>query len=106
MRTLLDEQLPRALARWLHGHQIDTVGDRGWGGTKNGALLRRMRGEYDAFVTMDRGIEHQQNIAALPFGVILIHAASNRMGHLEPLVPAILEALPLLQPGQILHVSG
>jgi hypothetical protein len=82
------------------------VGDRGWGGTKNGALLRRMQGAYDAFVTMDRGIEYQQNIAALPFGVILIRAASNRMGHLEPLVPAILEALSSIQPGQLLQVGG
>jgi hypothetical protein len=27
-----------------------------------------MRGEYDALLTMDQGIEFQQNIAALPFG--------------------------------------
>ena len=64
-----------------------------------------MQGEYDVLVTMDRGIEHQQNLSALSFGVLLIRAASNRMEHLDPLVPAILDALVLLRPGQILHVG-
>ena len=94
------------LARRLPGHQVDTVGGRGWGGVKNGELLERMQGEYDPFVTMDRGIEHQQNLTRLSFGILLIRAPSNRMEHLEPLVPAILDALDLLQPGQILHVGG
>ena len=105
MRVLLDEQLPADLAGLLPDHQVDTVGGRGWAGLKNGDLLRRMRGEYAAFVTMDRGIEHQQNVALLPFGVVLVRAASNRMAHLEPLVPAILAALAVLQPGQLLRVG-
>ena len=105
MRTLLDEQLPIELAGWLSGHQVDTVTGRGWSGLKNGALLRRMRGEYDAMITMDRGIQHQQNVSALPFGVLLIRARSNRMPDLVPLVPAILEALARLQPGQLLTVG-
>jgi len=64
-----------------------------------------MMGVYDALLTMDRGIEHQQNLARLPFGVILIRAASNRMEHLEPLVPAIIDALAVLQPGQLIGIS-
>jgi hypothetical protein len=64
-----------------------------------------MQGEYDALVTMDRGIEHQQNLAALSFGVLLIRAASNRMEHIEPLVPAIQDALAVLQPGELVQVG-
>jgi hypothetical protein len=101
VRVLLDEQLPADLAERLCGHQVDTVASRGWAGVKNGDLLRRMHGEYDALVTMDRGIEHQQNLTASPFGVLLIRATSNRMMHLEPLVPAILETLATLRPGQL-----
>jgi hypothetical protein len=52
-----------------------------------------MRGEYDALVTMDRNIEFQQNVSALPFGIVLIRAASNRLSHLVPLVPSLLDAL-------------
>lgn len=74
MRALLDEQIPRGLARNLPGHQVDTVGRRGWSGVKNGALLRLMQGEFDALITMDRGIEHQQNLSGLTFGIVLVHA--------------------------------
>ena len=83
---------------------IPLVG-RGWTGITNGELLRRMRGEYDALFTMDRGIEFQQNLTALTFEVLLIRAPSNRMVHLQPLVPAIRDALPALKPGQ-LHRIG
>jgi len=38
-----------------------------------------MRGTYDVLVTMDRNLEFQQNLSALPFGVILVRAPSNRM---------------------------
>ena len=106
MRVLLDEQLPLDLAALLQGHSVDTVVDRGWTGITNGELLGRMRGEYHALVTMDRGIEFQQNLTAVSFGVLLVRAPSNRMVHLQPLVPAILDALPALKPGQVHRIGG
>jgi hypothetical protein len=90
----------------LPGHQVDSVVGQGWAGLKNGPLLQRMHGEYDALVTMDRSLEFQQDVAALPFGVLLVRAASNRMAHLAPLVPAILEALSSLEPGQIHRIGA
>jgi Domain of unknown function (DUF5615) len=106
VRVLLDEQIPVDLATALQGHSVDTVVGRGWTGITNGELLRRMGTEYEALVTMDRGIEFQQNLAAASVGVLLVRARSNRMIHLLPLVPAILEALPSLKPGQPHRVSG
>ena len=90
----------------LEGHSAVTVAVRGWAGVKNGDLLRRMHGEYDALLTMDRGIEFQQNIAGLPFGVLLVLAPSNRMVHLQPLVPAILEALQAVKPGGLRRIGA
>lgn len=106
MRVLLDEQLPVDLAPELHGHQVDTVVGRGWAGVKNSDLLRRMLGGYDIFVTMDRGVEFQHNISALPFGVVLIRATSNRMQHLRPLVPAIVDAIAATKPGHLQRVGA
>jgi predicted nuclease of predicted toxin-antitoxin system len=71
MRVLLDEQLPLDLSMELRGHAVDTVVSRGWAGIKNGELLARMRGQYDVLVTMDRGIEFQQRVAVLPFGIVV-----------------------------------
>jgi len=62
VRVLLDEQIPLDLAAVLQGHSIDTVVGRGWAGITNGELLRRMRGEYEALITMNRGIEFQQTL--------------------------------------------
>ncbi|MCI0433315.1 MAG: DUF5615 family PIN-like protein [Gemmatimonadetes bacterium] len=106
MRVLLDEQLPLDLAAALQSHTVDTVAGRGWTGITNGELLRRMEGEYDALVTMDRGIEFQQNLTTVAVGVLLVRAPSNRMVHLQPLVPAILDALPALKPGQLHRIGG
>jgi hypothetical protein len=93
------------MARMLEGYAATTVAGRGWAGVKNGELLQRMYGEYDALLTMDQGIEFQQNIAVLPFGILLILAPSNRLAHLQPIVPAILEALLQLRPGQLRRVG-
>ena len=68
MLVLLDEQLPLDPAAALVGHRVDTVAGRGWSGITNGELLRRMEGQYDALVTMDRGIEFQQNLTSATVG--------------------------------------
>jgi len=93
VRVLLDEQIPVGLAVELYGHEVDTVVGRGWAGVKNSDLLHQMSGDYDVFVTMDRAIEFQQDTSALPFGIVLVRAASTRMVHLRPLVPAMPEAI-------------
>jgi predicted nuclease of predicted toxin-antitoxin system len=40
MRILLDECLPKDLARELPGHTVQTVAQAGWAGISNGKLLR------------------------------------------------------------------
>ena len=105
MRILLDEQIPIDLSSELHGHAVETVVGRGWAGIKNGELLSRMR-HYDVLVTMDRSIEFQRQVSALPFGIVIVRAASNRMQHLKPLVPAILAAITAAKPGQVERVGA
>ena len=41
MRVLIDESLPRQLARLLPGHDARMVQTEGWSAVKNGELLRR-----------------------------------------------------------------
>lgn len=105
MRVLLDEHVPVDLARELLDHEVDTVVGRGWSGVKNGDLLNRMSGHYDVLITMDRSIEFQQRISWFPFGIIVVGAVSNRMGHLRPLVPAMLAAIGGARPGQVQRVG-
>lgn len=106
MRVLLDEHLPIDLSLQLHGHTVDTVAGLSWAGIKNGELLSCMRGHYDVLITMDRGIEFQQQISTLPFGIVIIRARSNRMQHLSPLVPAIRAAVAASKPGRVQRVGA
>ncbi|HYR09668.1 MAG TPA: hypothetical protein VEQ60_17975 [Longimicrobium sp.] len=50
---LLDECTPRKLRRELTEHEVRTVPEMGWSGTKNGALLRRAGAEFDVLLTVD-----------------------------------------------------
>ena len=75
------------------GHECLTVQRAGWSGIKNGKLLALAGTKFDVFLTMDGGLEFQQNLFTLPIAVLIAEALSNRMEHLEPLVPEILREL-------------
>ena len=107
MRVLLDENLDWRLKRHFDADfQVVTVTERGWSGKKNGELLRAAESEFDAFITMDRGIEYQQNLGNLSLGIVLISARSNRRQDVEPAMPAVNAALRTIQPGQLVRVAA
>ncbi len=51
MRILLDECVPSPMRDVLSGHNCETVRERGWGGIKNGELLRLAEDQFDLFIT-------------------------------------------------------
>lgn len=105
MRILIDECLPRRLARELTGHQVETVAQAGWSGVKNGDLLRRAAGNYEALVTIDRRFAEGQSVPP-SLVIILLVAKSNRIEALRPLVPALLQALASAPKGERIRVGG
>ena len=104
MRILLDESLPRPLARLLPEHDVRTVAAMGWAGKRNGELLQLAAVDFDAVVTADQNLEHQQDLAALPIAVIVLTAPTNRIESLRPLIPTLLQILQTLAPRQLVHV--
>lgn len=104
-RVLLDENVPRQLARELPGHSASTVRSEGWTGVLNGELLRRIQAAgFDVFVTADRNLEHQQTLASLVFGVVVLVPRRLKLEHLLPLVPMLRQAVASVRPGEIRHV--
>jgi predicted nuclease of predicted toxin-antitoxin system len=106
VRVLLDANLPRGLARLLTGHEVHSVHQRRWSALDDGALLDACTGEYSAFVTMDQSLHFQQNLRGRSVAVIVLRARGNRMQDLEPLVPALLAALPGARQGEVTHVGA
>ena len=98
MRLLLDESVPSRLRRSLTGHSVRTVFEAGWSGVKNGKLLALAAAEFDAFVTVDKNLPFQQNLATLPIALVVLDSVSNELPALLPLVPALLLALASLKP--------
>ena len=107
MHVLLDENLDWRLVRYFDADfQVTTVSRQRWQGMRNGELLERAAAAFDALVTMDRGIEHQQNLRKYTIGVILISAKSNRIEDIRPAMSRVNEALREVQPGHAIHVSA
>ena len=106
MRILLDESLPRPLGALLSDHTVSSVVAEGWTSLSNGALLRQAAMSFDVLLTADQNIEFQQNLAKLPLAVVVLIAPSNRFEALEPLVPALLDALRTLGPKTLLRVGA
>ena len=107
MRVLLDEHLDRRLRLLFDPeHEVVSVGERGWAGMKDGALLQGAQVEFDVLVTMDRGIAHQQKLGGLSLGIILLRAHSNRRADTTPLIPAVNTALQTIRPGELIEVAS
>ena len=107
MRILLDEQLPRQLARHLLSHDVRTVQQEAWAGLKNGELLTKAEAAgFSVFLTGDQNLEFQQNISKRGLGVVVLRARSNALEDLLPLVPAALTAIEAVQPGQVVRVGA
>ena len=62
MKLLLDENLPKRLKLEYPEHEIYTVWEKEWNGIKNGKLLQLMAdNKFDALLTFDKNLQHQQN---------------------------------------------
>jgi predicted nuclease of predicted toxin-antitoxin system len=90
VKILIDECIDRRLARELSGHIVKTVPQMGWAGIKDGELLRLAEIEFDVFITVDRNLPFQQNLAVLDLAVLVLQAPSNRLADLQVLLPKIL----------------
>jgi hypothetical protein len=106
VRVLLDEHLPRKLARELTGHDARGVREMGWGALQNGALLRQAASEgFGALLTMDKRIPDQQNLARIGLAIVILRAPNSQLVNLRPLLPEILRALDTIRPGQCCFVG-
>ena len=94
MKLLLDENLPRRLKTDFPTHEIYSVPDKGWNGIKNGELLQLMiEDHFDALLTFDKNLQHQQNFQKFPITVFILSATNNTYAELTKLSATILQYL-------------
>ena len=64
-------------------------------------LLALAAPEFDAFVTVDKNLPFQQNLATLPIASVVLESVSNELPALLPLVPALLRVTKT----KVLHLN-
>jgi hypothetical protein len=105
LRRLLDHCVPRRFGRLLLPNEVQTAAQVGFDALKNGALLRAAAAAgFDAMVTVDQGIAFQQNLTALPIGVILLMAPNNEVATLAPLAPTVVAVAARFTRGSFVRV--
>jgi predicted nuclease of predicted toxin-antitoxin system len=106
MRILLDESLPERLRHSFTAHEVATVRWMGWSSTKNGRLLDLAEAGFDVFLTADQNLPFQQDLRKRKIRVIELAAADNQLATVQTLVPAVLQALETIKPGQWMLVKA
>jgi hypothetical protein len=74
MLILFDHGTPRGIARFLPGHTVTRARQRGWDRLSNGDLLAEAeRAGFDVFLTADKNIRYQQNLAGRRIAVVVLN---------------------------------
>ena len=106
MKVLLDECLPKKLKREVEADFVQTVPEAGWASKKNGELLRLAEVDFDVLLTNDQNIEHQQNLKKFDLAFVVLVALTNDIADLQPLMPAVNEALKTIKAGEIEYIEA
>jgi hypothetical protein len=106
VKVLLDECVDRRLARDIVGHHVKTARQMAWTTIKNGELLALAARNFDVFVTVDRNLSFQQNLASFSITVIILRAKSNRLADLRPMIPRLLAAIESGHAGGVKFVEA
>ena len=105
MKILLDECVDQRLRFLFSGQDCETVAYAKLSGLKNGALLTAAEAaDFEVIVTTDQEIPYQQNLASRKIAIVVLCAPTNRLADLRPLIPAAMEALNSIQPGQVIRI--
>jgi len=106
MKILLGECIPRKFKNSFPGHDCSTVPENGYAGQKNGELLRLAEtAGFEIFITLDRGLEYEQNLQGRKIAVIFLRARSSRLADLLPLVSEVLRAIHSIRSGGLVTVG-
>ena len=107
MRILIDECIDERFRNSLPGHHCQTARYAGFAGLKNGDLVAAAEtSNFNVFLTVDQGIEYQQNLSGRKIAIIILRARSTRLKDLLSLAPACLARIESIQPGQVVRIEG
>jgi hypothetical protein len=103
VRILFDHGTPAPLRRALIGHSVSTANEMGWSELDNGELLSAAENQFDAIVTTDQSIRHQQNLAKQQLAILILPTTNWRQIRLHQ--DEILAAVNGLRGGDVVELK-
>ncbi len=104
MLILLDHSTPAPLRHALVGHVVVETIERGWQTLVNGALLDAAEAAgFEVFVTADKNIQYQQNLAGRKISIITLGHAQWPV--LRAYTERVLAAVNAAVPGSCVEVE-
>jgi hypothetical protein len=106
MRILIDECIDARFRNSSADHDCQTARYAGMAGLKNGELLSAAEAaKFDVLLTVDQGIECQQNLVDRKISIIIFCPRSNRLTDSLSIVSVCRGHIQSLQPGQIIKME-
>jgi predicted nuclease of predicted toxin-antitoxin system len=103
MRILIDECVDWRLLRDLKTYDAKTVNQLGWEHVDDGALLSLAALQFDVFITVDKDLPQEQNIAN--FAVVVLRGRTTRLPDLRELLGPLHQALLRAKPREVQILS-
>ena len=102
MKILFDQGTPLPLRRSLTDHQVATAFEMGWSKLENGELLAAAEEKFDAFVTTDQNLLHQQNLQGRRLAILVL--PTTNWLEIEKHSTEVAAVVNSLQPGEYREV--
>jgi hypothetical protein len=104
MLILFDHGTPAPLRSFLKDHTVKKTKDLGWDTLSNGELLRvAEEARFDIFLTTDKNIRHQQNLAVRAIAIVVL--GNSRWPVVQLYVDRVVTAVSAAKPGSYTEVE-
>jgi hypothetical protein len=90
------------LRRYLLGHHVETAYERGWDTMQNGELLAAAQSEYDLFVTTDKNLRYQQNLAGRTIAIAIL--STTKWPLILANIEMVAEQILAVEPGGFVNI--
>ncbi len=98
MLILFDHGTPAPLGSFLTDHIVKKTKDLGWDTMTNGELLKAAEeAGFDVFLTTDKNIRYQQNLADRNIAILVL--GNSRWPIVQQHVERVVAAIALAKPG-------
>ena len=104
MKVLFDTCVPRPLRSGLAEHDVKTAQEMDWDRLKNGDLIQKAEGNFDAIITSDQNLKYQQSLDTRTIRIVVL--PTNHLPSVLRLASKINQALTEMSPGSFFEIQN